>query len=117
MDALAVVNAFNEAFDRGDVDAVMALMSDDCIFESTFPAPDGERRTGQAAVRAYWEQFFATSEEPRFENEEIFASGDRVISRWRFSWGAGNSGGHVRGVDVYRVRDGKVSEKLAYVKG
>ena len=47
----------------------------------------------------------------------MFASGDRVISRWQFSWGAGNSGGHVRGVDVYLVRDGKVSEKLAYVKG
>jgi hypothetical protein len=27
------------------------------------------------------------------------------------------TGGHVRGVDVMRVRDGKVAEKLAYVKG
>jgi hypothetical protein len=25
--------------------------------------------------------------------------------------------GHVRGVDVLRVRDGRVAEKLAYVKG
>ncbi len=25
--------------------------------------------------------------------------------------------GHVRGVDVFRVRDGKVAEKLSYVKG
>ncbi len=116
-DALAVVTRFGEAFDRGDVDAVMALMTDDCLFESTYPAPDGERHAGGAAVRKYWEHFFTTTEKPRFENEEIFASGDRVVSRWRFSWGSGPTGGHVRGVDVYRVRDGKVAEKLAYVKG
>jgi ketosteroid isomerase-like protein len=116
-DALAVVSRFNQAFDRGDVDTVMALMTEDCIFESTYPAPDGERHLGQAAVRKYWEQFFATTEAPRFENEELFVAGDRVVSRWSFSWGGGEGGGHVRGVDLYRVHSGKVSEKLAYVKG
>jgi ketosteroid isomerase-like protein len=115
--ALSVVTRFCEAFDRGDVEAVMALMTDDCVFESTSPAPDGERHTGQAAVRKYWEQFFATTEEPRFENEEMFAAGDRVVSRWRFSWGRAAAGGHVRGIDAYLVREGKVAEKLAYVKG
>lgn len=114
--ALAVVTRFCAAFDRGDVGGVMALMTDDCIFESTFPAPNGERHIGQAAVRKYWEHFFTNTEEPRFENEEMFATGDRVVSRWRFAWGGG-SPGHVRGVDVYRVREGKVAEKLAYVKG
>ena len=38
--------------------------------------------------------------------------------RWlcRFADGKGNPG-HVRGVDGMRVRDGKVAEKLSYVKG
>jgi ketosteroid isomerase-like protein len=116
-DALAVVTRFCEAFDRRDVDAVMALMTEDCVFENTSPAPDGERHVGQAAIRRFWEGFFASTEAPRFENEEMFVAGDRVTSRWRFSWGSAGSGGHVRGVDLYRVRDGKVSEKLAYVKG
>jgi ketosteroid isomerase-like protein len=115
--AMAVVTAFCQAFDRADVDGVMALMTDDCIFESTLPPPDGERLVGHAAVQGYWEQFFATTEAPRFDNEEMFGAGDRVVSRWRFSWGGGAGGGHVRGIDLYRVRDGKVSEKLAYVKG
>jgi len=30
-----------------------------------------------------------------------------------FYWASG----HVRGVDVFRVRDGRVAEKLCYVKG
>jgi hypothetical protein len=36
-----------------------------------------------------------------------------VIVRWRYRW----DGGHVRGVDVFRVRDGRVAEKCSYVKG
>ena len=32
---------------------------------------------------------------------------------WCYSW----NGGHVRGLDLFRVRDGKVAEKLSYVKG
>jgi hypothetical protein len=37
--------------------------------------------------------------------------------RWRYTWVKNGVQGHVRGVDVYRVRAGKVSEKLSYVKG
>ena len=115
-DPVAVVAEFNAAFGRGDVDAVMALMTDDCMFENTFPAPDGERHEGASAVRAFWNQFFASTDAPRFETEELLAVDDRVVTRWRFSWGGG-SAGHVRGVDLFRVRDGKVAEKLSYVKG
>jgi ketosteroid isomerase-like protein len=50
---LDVVNCFNEAFNRHDVDALMALMTDDCVFESTRPAPDGERFEGQSRVRGF----------------------------------------------------------------
>jgi ketosteroid isomerase-like protein len=114
---IAVVERFNEAFGRGDVDAIMALMTDDCVFENTFPAPAGERHVGAEAVRLFWTRFFAETEAPRFETEELFGAGDRVVARWLFSWGSGPTAGHVRGVDLLRVRDDKVAEKLSYVKG
>jgi len=107
------VAAFNEAFGRHDVDAVMALMTDDCTFENTLPVPDGERVVGQGAMRAFWERFFNDSPNARFETEEMVAAGDRATVRWRFDWGSG----HVRGIDLFKVRDGKVAEKLSYVKG
>src|SRR5579872_2111932 len=110
---LAAVDRFNEAFNRHDLDGVMALMTEDCVFETTSPSPDGQRHVGQSAVRAAWEQLFGNSPHARFDAEEIFASGDRCTVRWRYSF----AGGHIRGVDVIRVRDGKVAEKLAYVKG
>jgi ketosteroid isomerase-like protein len=110
---LATVDRFNEVFNQHDVDAVMDLMTKDCVFDSTSPSPDGLRYEGQEAVRAAWEDLFRSAPEGSFESEEVFATGDRCVVRWRYTF----SGGHVRGVDVIRVRDGKVAEKFAYVKG
>lgn len=42
------IDRFNEAFNRHDVDAIMALMTDDVVFENTSPRPDGERFEGAA---------------------------------------------------------------------
>ena len=115
---IEVINQFSAVFNRHDVPAIMALMTEDCIFENTYPAPDGERFEGQEAVRHFWEEFFRSSPGAVFQPEEMIAHEDRCIIRWRYDWtNADGSRGHVRGVDVFRVRDGKVAEKLAYVKG
>ena len=114
---VAAVDRFNEAFNRHDVPAVMDMMTEDCVFDSTRPPPDGERFEGQAAVRQFWEEFFRRSPEARFETEEMFAAGDRCVVRWVYHWVRDGTPGHIRGVDVFRVRDGKVAEKLSYVKG
>ena len=96
----------------------MARMTDDCVFESTGPAPDGRRHHGQAAVRAAWEQLFGQTTDPKFTDEDVFVSGDRACVRWRRTWtNDDGSRGHVRGDDVMRFRDGLVSEGLSYVKG
>lgn len=109
----SIVRTFNDALNSHDIDSVMALMTDDCVFENTFPAPDGTRHTGAANVRSALGEFLASSPHAHFDEEELIACEDRCIVRWKYSWGEG----HVRGVDVMTVRDGKVSEKLSYVKG
>jgi ketosteroid isomerase-like protein len=115
---LDVIERFNEAFNQHDVAAIMALMTDDVIFENTSPRPDGERFAGQEAVRGFWERLFADSPHAHFASEDIYAGGDRCTVRWRYTWKADDGvEGHVRGVDVFRVREGKVAEKLSYVKG
>jgi ketosteroid isomerase-like protein len=112
-----VIEHFNEAFNRHDVNAIMSWMTEDCVFENTRPSPDGARITGHAAVRAFWEGFFERSPHARFETEELIAAGDRCVVRWTYSWVRDGTQGHVRGIDLFRVRDGKVAEKLSYVKG
>ena len=117
-DTLEVIQRFNDVFNRHDVDAVMAAMTEDCVFENTYPPPDGERYCGQAAVRAFWKRFFVSSPHATFETEDIFTGGDRGVVCWLYRWvEQDGKRGYVRGVDVFRVRDGKVAEKFAYVKG
>ncbi|HXM58589.1 MAG TPA: nuclear transport factor 2 family protein [Candidatus Dormibacteraeota bacterium] len=114
---LAAIEAFNRAFAAHDADAVAACSTDDFVFENTSPAPDGERFTGAEAA-AFWRGFFGSTPSARFDVEEAFAAGDRAVVRWTFHWDEGSDNrGHVRGVDVFRVRDGRVAEKLSYVKG
>lgn len=114
---LEAVKRFNEAFNRHDVDDVMAAMTEDCVFENTNPAPDGKRYQGQAEVRAFWEKFFQSSPDALFAAEEMFAAKDRCVVRWIYRKAKDGQPWHLRGVDVFQVRDGKVAEKLAYVKG
>jgi predicted SnoaL-like aldol condensation-catalyzing enzyme len=115
---IRLVLAFNKAFNRHDVDGMMALMSDDPVFESTEPAPDGTRYAGKDAIAQYWTEFFGESPHAHIEIEEIFSCGERCIMRWNYTWGEKEGEkGHVRGVDLFRVRGGAICEKLSYVKG
>jgi uncharacterized protein (TIGR03086 family) len=113
-----VVQRFGAAWEAWDLDAIMALMADDAVFESTGPAPDGRRIEGAAAIRAEWSEMFRATREASFTFEEAFVTGDRATARWRFSWtNDDGSAGHVRGVDVIQVVHGRISEKFSYVKG
>jgi len=110
---VATVARFSTALERRDVDALLAEMTDDVVLESPGPAPDGERYEGAAAVGEFFTRFFEANPNAKFDEEEVFAAGDRCVVRWRYDWGAG----HVRGVDVMRLRDGRIAETLGYVKG
>ncbi|HZM21765.1 MAG TPA: nuclear transport factor 2 family protein [Anaerolineales bacterium] len=116
--AMRVVLEFNEAFNRHDVAGMMQLMSEDCIFENTNPAPDGTRYSGKETVTQFWQDFFRESPHAHIDIEEIFGLGNRCIMRWKYNWvDAAGKQGHVRGVDIFQVRDGYIQQKLSYVKG
>jgi predicted SnoaL-like aldol condensation-catalyzing enzyme len=116
--AIRIVLAFNDAFNRHDVAGMMQLMSDDCVFENTAPAPNGTVYSGKENVTRFWQDFFRESPRAHIEIEEIFGLGPRCVMRWRYQWvdEAGKTG-HVRGVDVFRIKNNTISEKLSYVKG
>ena len=115
---LLPVIRFNQALNDRDLDTALACLSDDTVFENTYPPPDGERYAGKAAVSAFWRDFLSGAEALHFETEEVFALGDRAVLRWRYTWtNAAGESGSIRGVDIYRVQGGLIVEKLSYVKG
>jgi len=116
--AIRVVLEFNEAFNLHDVAGMMRLMSDDCVFENTDPAPNGAVYSGKEVVTQFWLDFFRESPQAHIEIEEIFGFGIRCIMRWRYDWiDVAGRKGHIRGVDIFQVKNGSICEKLSYVKG
>ncbi len=113
----AVVRRFLDAFNRQDVDAVMAAMTDDCVWESAFPLLDGTRYEGQGTVQAYLLEVFRSRPDAVSEAEDMFAAGDRcfvrLVRRWTDKDGKPQ---HFRGIGAFRVQDGKVAEDLVYHK-
>jgi predicted SnoaL-like aldol condensation-catalyzing enzyme len=115
---MRIVIEFNEAFNRHDVAGMMQLMSADCVLENTQPAPDGAVISGKGALTQYWQDFFRQSPQAHIKIEEIFGLGERCIMRWIYTWEVKQGEkGHVRGVDIFRVRGGTIVEQLSYAKG
>jgi ketosteroid isomerase-like protein len=107
-----IMRRFNQAFLEHNPAILKDLIAPDCVMESIQPAPDGTRYEGYDACLAFW-QAVATDPVAYFEVEETVAMGERAIIRWRFNFG---DGGSVRGVNLMRVRDGRIVEALGYSK-
>lgn len=110
-----ILARFDQLFLSHDPTALEDLVADDCVVENTQPAPDGSRHEGKAACLELWTRI-ATTPGIEFETESIIARGDRGEIRWRLRWGPGHADS-IRGVNLMRVRDGRIVEALGYVKG
>jgi len=111
------INNFNEAFNRHDADALSEFLTDDTVFEDTSPVPDGRRIDGKAAVVDFWRGWFSRNTDAHFDAEEVIISGNRATVLWVYRKMRNGQPWHIRGVDIFTVRNGKVAAKLAYVKG
>lgn len=109
-DTRAVIDRFNTAFRERAPEELVGIIAEDCVMEGTGPAPDGNVWTGYDECLAGW-QGLATDPSIRFEVEHVDVDGDRAVIRWRIL-GAED----YRGVNLMRVRDGKIVEALGYGK-
>jgi len=110
-----ILKRFDQVFLRHDPADLQELVADDCVLENTQPAPDGSRHEGKQACVALWTKI-ATTPDIRFETERIIARGDRGMIQWRLVWGPDHASS-VRGVNLMRVRDGRIVEAQGYMKG
>ncbi len=74
-DPIPVVLAFEEAVNAGDVDAIVALMTEDGVFIDSL----GSRITGHEKVREAWTQYFHMVPDYRISHSEIFSHGLSVV--------------------------------------
>lgn len=112
------LESFVESFNAHDVDAIMAHMTQDCVFQaSAGPEVVGQSFVGQDEVRKGFEDVFATFPDGHWGKPIHFIAGDRGVSEWIFT-GTKTDGGKVEvtGCDLWTFRDGKISVKNSYRK-
>lgn len=111
------IERFGETFNQQDADALAELLTDDTIFEDTSPPPDGRRIEGKTAVVDHWRGWFSRNPGAVFDAEDVIVCDNRAVVRWVYRKTRDGQPWHIRGVDVFTVRGGKVAAKLSYVKG
>ena len=114
----SVLQAFADAWNRHDVDALMSMMTTDCVFEASGGnAIDGERHEGQRAVRAAYAAVFEQYPDAHWGNARHFVTGDRGVSEWTFT-GTQKDGKRVEVTccDLFTFRNGKVAIKNSFRK-
>ena len=113
-----LLQAFAQAWNRHDIEALMSFMTDDCVFEeSAGPDVDGAGSKGRAAVKAAFVEVFATYPDAQWSSPRHFVCGDRGVSEWTFS-GTRSDGSRVEvnGCDVFTFRGDKIVVKNSYRK-
>ena len=111
-----VVKLYNGINDH-KVEDIIKLLSDDCILESTSPAPRGIIYIGKEKTRRYYENLFKERKEVRFKTEELLGFGHRCIIRWECIWVNENGSEEtIRGIDIIKEKNDLISEILSYSK-
>jgi len=112
------LQAFADAWNRHDVDALMTFMTDDCVFEASAGSELwGTRYAGAAAVRAGFAEVWATFPDAHWASARHFVQGDRGVSQWTFTGTRGDgSRVEVHGCDLFTFRGGKIALKDSYRK-
>ena len=115
---IAVLEAFEEAGNRHDIDGMMSLMTDDCVFDSAFgPHPHGTRFEGRDQVKGGLESFLNIAPDARWTDARHFVSGDRGASEWIFTATAQDGSSiEVAGCDIVTFRGGKIAIKNSFRK-
>jgi steroid delta-isomerase-like uncharacterized protein len=115
---IELLQAFADAWNRHDADALMLFMAEDCIFEAS--AGDevwGTRYAGREAVRAGFAEVWETFPDAHWANARHFVHADRGVSEWTFTGTrADGTRVEVHGCDLFTLRDGKILLKNSYRK-
>ncbi|MBI1813542.1 MAG: nuclear transport factor 2 family protein [Deltaproteobacteria bacterium] len=114
-DLADLVIRFTDAFNRDDLDGVMAFFADDAIYDEF----DGTVNRGTAAIRAaFVPQFRGDFGTIRFRTEDLFvdAAAGKALIRWLCTLERDGVTRGWRGLDILQFENGRLKEKHTYAK-
>ena len=116
--AAAMLQAFLDAFNAHDIDAIMSFFTEDCVFDTPRgPAPGGQHLVGRQAVRTGIQARFDGIPDIHYGDDRHWVCGDRGVAEWTIR-GTQRSGEsiEVRGCDLFEFADGRISRKDSFWK-
>lgn len=115
---LKMLGEFAAAWNRHDVDGLMACMTADCVFEAAAGTDvAGARHVGTTAVRRAYAAVFDAYADARWNHPRHFVVGDRAVSEWTFTGTTKNGAKvEVNGCDIFTLASGKIAVKNSYRK-
>ena len=111
----ALTLEFLDAFNRNDLDAVMAFFTDDAIYDEL----NGRPNEGRAAIRAAFSpQFEGQFGTMRFEEDDTFIDDEsgKVMSSWLLHITKDGEATVMRGLDLLYFVGRRIRLKQTYVK-
>lgn len=115
---VADLEATFDAFNRQDIDGVMAHFANDCVFFTVGgDAVHGTRIEGHSAIAKAFVTVWTRMPDAQWARHSHFVCGDRAVSEWTFE-GTGADGMRIeaQGADIFTLRDGKIVVKQALRK-
>jgi ketosteroid isomerase-like protein len=118
-DGDAFVTRFNTVWNGHDLDGIMAMMTDDVVFEASFGKdPWGTRAVGRVAVREQIAEIIQRIPDVRWDEIRHFACPELAVVEWvTTGTPRGGTRFEVYGCDVLALRDGKIAAKRSFRKG
>jgi ketosteroid isomerase-like protein len=112
VDLQSVIDRYNDAWNRQDVDAIDAAHATDIVFHNHTV---GERVEGAAAVKEHIARIFANWPDLRFRGRRLYVGGDFVVSEWTATATAAD-GRRLEwdGIDVFPFHEGAIARKDVY---
>jgi uncharacterized protein (TIGR02246 family) len=111
MDLRALIDTYNDAWNRQDLDAITSMHADDIVFHNWTA---GDRVEGADAVREHIGRIFERYPTLRFTGRSLRVGDDFVVSEWTARTTSDGETREWDGVDVFPIVDGRIARKDVY---
>ena len=115
---VVTLQAILAAFNRHDLDAIMAFFAESCVLEMPRgPRPWGDRHEGRQRVREALASRFAGLPDAHYGQDRHWVCGDFGVSEWTLT-GTTPAGRRIEvcGCDHFTFREGLIARKNSYWK-
>jgi hypothetical protein len=114
---LRLLKQFGEAWNAGDIDELMNMTTDDCVYCASVGPEPGTTYVGREAVREGFLAMLAFDSDAVSRAGRVFIAGSVGVSEWSYLFRAGpDPDREVRGCDIFEFHGGRISRKDAFRK-